>query len=417
MLGLAAAGFAGYRYWPEDGFFNPCLNAELPEYLANHDVVLKAWEGIDPNLCWDGHVHLIGLGSDNSGIQVHPGMRSIWHPVRYTQFKFYLNASCVTDDAHADSEFVERLLAINATMPKGWKTLLMAFDWYHDESGQPVPDKSTYFTPNDYAMSIAARYPEQFEWIASIHPYREDSIEALEQAASLGARAVKWLPPAMGIDPASSKCDRFYEALVNKDLPLISHGGDEKAVHVEDTQHLGNPLRLRRALDHGVRVIVAHSASLGSSVDLDQGQQGQTLPNTELFFRMMNEPRYEHRLYGEISAITQLNRFDPGLIRRLMHPDWQDRLINASDYPLPGVMPLFSVRQIYRHGLVTDEEAQVILAIRRHNPVLFDFVLKRTLRAGSSQFSPSVFHTRHMFDNRSQIGLISESGGGGKQSG
>ena len=42
-----------------------------------------------------------------------------------------------------------------------------------------------------------------------------------------GARAVKWLPSAMGIDPASAKCDRFYEALNRLDLPLIAHAGLE----------------------------------------------------------------------------------------------------------------------------------------------------------------------------------------------
>ena len=34
----------------------------------------------------------------------------------------------------------------------------------------------------------------------SIHPYRPDAVAALEQAKADGARAVKWLPPAMGID-------------------------------------------------------------------------------------------------------------------------------------------------------------------------------------------------------------------------
>ena len=56
--------------------------------------------------------------------------------------------------------------------------------------------------------------PRDFEWVASIHPYRTDALEALEQAKRDGARAVKWLPSAMGIDPASPRCDRFYRASV-----------------------------------------------------------------------------------------------------------------------------------------------------------------------------------------------------------
>jgi len=65
----------------------------------------------------------------------------------------------------------------------------------------------------------------------------------------------------MGIDPASSRCDRFYEALVRTDTPLLTHAGEEAAVDSPAAQELGNPLRLRRALEHGVRVIVAHCAT------------------------------------------------------------------------------------------------------------------------------------------------------------
>ena len=57
----------------------------------------------------------------------------------------------------------------------------------------------------------------------------------------------------------------------------------------------------------------------------------------------MDEPRYEGLLFGDISAMTQLNRIGPALDTVLERDDWHDRLINGSDYPLPGVFPLFSV--------------------------------------------------------------------------
>ena len=71
---------------------------------------------------------------------------------------------------------------------------------------------------------------------------------ALEQAKAEGARAVKWLPSAMGIDPASPLCDDFYRTLARLDLPLISHAGTENAVHGVGRSELGNPLKLRRPL-------------------------------------------------------------------------------------------------------------------------------------------------------------------------
>ena len=126
-------------------------------------------------------------------------------------------------------------------------------------------------------MKLAARlhreYPGDFEWIASVHPYRENAVEALEQANKAGARAVKWLPPAMGMDPGAARCDAFYTALVRLGLPLLVHAGDEKAVHGSGRQDYGNPLLLRRPLEHGVKVIVAHCASLGQGQRPGQGRR------------------------------------------------------------------------------------------------------------------------------------------------
>ena len=54
---------------------------------------------------------------------------------------------------------------------------------------------------------------------------------------------------------------------------LIAHGGLERAVLGREAHDFGNPLRLRRALDAGVRVVVAHCASMGEDRDLDQRRE------------------------------------------------------------------------------------------------------------------------------------------------
>ena len=129
--------------------------------------------------------------------------------------------------------------------------------------------------PNEYARDVAKTHPADFEWAASIHPYRKDALEALEQAKRDGARAVKWLPSAMGIDPASARCERVLSSFCRRiDLPLIAHAGLERAVLGREAHDFGNPLRLRRALDAGVRVVVAHCASMGEDRDLDKGANG-----------------------------------------------------------------------------------------------------------------------------------------------
>ena len=264
----------------------------------------------------------------------------------------------------------------------------------------PPPDaeRTTLHVPDAYARDTARAHPAYFEWAASIHPYRADCVEALERAAQHGARAVKWLPAAMGMDPAAPRCDRFYEALARLGLPLISHAGEERAVLGADAQDLGNPLRLRRALAQGVRVVVAHCGSMGQDRDLDRGANGPLIDSFELFARMMDEPRHAARLFGDISAMTQLNRAGPALARVIERSDWHLRLLNGSDYPLPGVMPIFSVDYLVQIGLLRAETAPVLKEIRVHNPLLFDFVLKRTLRSNGRAFAPGVFETRAFFE-------------------
>src|SRR3954464_9600802 len=196
-----------------------------------------------------------------------------------------------------------------ATGGPGVKLLLLAFERVHDEQGRPNLDQTAFYVPDAYARDVARAHPQYFEWAAWIHPYRADAVEALHTAKADGARAVKWLPAAMGIDPASARCQRFFEAMQKLDLPLITHAGLERAVLGNDLQDGGNPLRLRRALDAGVRVVVAHCASMGEDRDLDRG--GARVDSFELFARLMGEPRYERNLFGDISAMTQRNRAGP----------------------------------------------------------------------------------------------------------
>lgn len=398
LASIGVSALAAWHYWPEDGFTNPCLSAELPDTLADNDLIAAAWEGVHANSFWDCHVHLLGLGDSGGGAWVNPDMRELIHPILRTQYEFFLNAACVDDSQLVDKDYVGRLLTYQAGLATGTRLMLLAFDYAHDTDGQALTDDSHFHVPNSYARDVTRRHPGHFEWIASIHPYRQDAVSALEQAVGDGARAVKWLPPSMNIDPASPRCDPFYEALARLDLPLLSHAGLERAVHVPDAQKLGNPLRLRRALDHGVRVIVAHCASMGDGEDLDAAPGKPRLANFDLFARLMDEPRYEGLLFGDISAMTQLNRIGPALDTVLERDDWHHRLINGSDYPLPGVFPLFSMTTMVDRGYINEGEAKVIRAIRPHNPLLFDFVLKRTLRHAGKSFAPSIFQTRRIFD-------------------
>jgi mannonate dehydratase len=136
---------------------------------------------------------------------------------------------------------------------------------------------------------------------------------------------------------------------------------------------------------------------MGSDTDLDAGPHGPLRPSFELFSRLMGETRHGGRLYGDISAITLRNR-DEAVIRTLLRrDDWHDRLLYGSDYPLPGILPLISPSSLAGAGLLDAAAAPVLERVRGHNPLLFDFMLKRLLRDGTHRFDARVFESARAF--------------------
>jgi len=375
--------------------------------------VRAGWEGLDAQRIWDGHCHLAGNGDSGSGIYLNQNTAQLSHPLEYAQRYVFMNAACASDaPGRVDASYVERLSRSAAELPPGAKLLLLAFDANVSASGEVSWGQTSLYVPDAYAATVARRHAPQFEWAASVHPYRHDSVARLEVAVAQGARALKWLPATMGIDPASSRCDAFYAALARLDLPLITHAGLERALRGADAQAYGNPLHLRRALDHGVRVVVAHCASMGVARDLDRGANGPERDSFELFARLMDEPRAQGRLYGDISAMTQTARAGAALEEVIRREDWHARLLYGSDYPLPGVFPLFSLDHLVRRGFVEASAEPILKRLREYNPLLFSFVLARSLRSGGKRFGKSVFETRDFFLRRGASAAI----GGGAMS-
>lgn len=396
MVGAGALSVTGWSL-AKPAVVNPCRVA-IPAALLDSPWLKKAWAGIDPAQVWDCHVHIAGLGDGGSGIVVGPQLSSAMHPLHYAQRLFYMNAGCAHDaPGKVDQAHAARLLNLCDAMPAGFKVMLFAFESFHDEAGKAHMERTAFYVPDNWAAKLAQDFPERFEWVASIHPYRSDAVDRLKAAIAGGARAVKWLPAAMGMDPASPRCDAFYRVLAENGTPLIVHCGEEKAVKGSDTQAYGNPLRQRRALDAGVRVVVAHCASLGEDIDLDKGEHGPQRSSFDLFLRLNGEARAKGLLYGDISAITQRNR-KPALIRSLLErEDLHERLLHGSDYPLPGILPLTSLPRLVKAGLLPAGAVGDLEILRQHNPLLFDFSLKRLLAWQGHSFSPAVFQTRRLF--------------------
>lgn len=364
---------------------------ELDRKLSDKssDLVKHAFADIDSEKLIDHHVHVAGLGVGGTKTFVNPKMRTWKHPFHRLKFKVYMSSAGVDDETKADPQVIERLARLVGHIQGHGKHRLLAFDKHYRRDGSVNLEKTEFYVPNEYVFAVAQQHPDLFVPNISVNPYRPDALAELEKWSQRGARVVKWLPNAMGIDPSDPQCDPFYRKMKELNLILLSHGGEEKAVEAEEDQKLGNPLLLRRALDHGVKVIVAHCAGLGTNEDLDSKDRKQC-DNFDLFLRLMDEKRYEGLVFGEISAMTQFNRSGKPLQTILKREDLHERLVNGSDYPLPAVNVLIRTRPLVKQGYLTTAEGECLHEIYDYNPLLFDFVLKRHLkRPGTSQKLPA----------------------------
>ncbi|TAJ03411.1 MAG: amidohydrolase, partial [Planctomycetota bacterium] len=362
---------------------------------AGRALAARALAGLDLARVWDVHVHVVGLGAGGSGCRVNPHLRQWWHPLEHVRFDAYRAGAGITELERGDQQYVERLVELQRLANPLGKSVALAFDAHVRADGGEDDARTPFHVPNDYVADLARKHAE-LAFCASIHPYRADALARLERAAEQRCVAVKWLPNAMGIDPSSPRCDAFYRKLAELGIPLLTHTGVEHAVDAADAQELGNPLRLRRPLDAGVRVIAAHCASLGMCRD---DERGATAPaearGLDLFLRLMGEKQYDGRLYGDLSAVTLVNRDGDVLGELLAATELHARLVNGSDYPLIAIDPVVSTWWLARQGYVDPADRDGLEEIFDANPLLFDLVLKRVLRdAQGRRFADACFHTR-----------------------
>jgi len=392
--GAAAGLFTSLAGPARAGMLNPCRSG-IPDTLK--PLVERTFDGLDPKQLWDVHTHLLGTGDSGSGCSVNAQLSQWWHPVEMLRKRFILNAACVPADAPSvDRAYVQRLQALAGDFPEGARWMLFAFDQACDDGGRSDTTHTTFHVPDAYAAHIAADTPQRFAWVASIHPYRPDALQRLDAAIANGAVALKWLPSSMNIDLRDARLRPFYDRLAAARLPVIVHCGEEHAVPGAGRQELGNPLLVRAALAHGVRVVVAHCASLGTALDLDQ-KRPRLAPAFSLFARLMDED-WGDRLLGDVSVVLQANRAADVARTLLTRQDWHPRLLHGSDYPLPGIPAAIRLPALVSAGLLDSADAPALEQLREHNPLLFDLALKRLARWRGMRLSPAVFATRHHFE-------------------
>jgi hypothetical protein len=221
--------------------------------------------------------------------------------------------------AHGDAFVLERISRQLARSRHVGKAIILAMDGVLDESGELDREATEVYVPNEFVARETAKTPNLL-FGASVHPLRRDALQRLSWAKANGAKLVKWIPSVMRFDPADPRLAPFYRKLVELQLPLLTHTGQERSF-TGARDELCDPERLRLPLSLGVTVIAAHIASTGSN----GGER-----DTDRLARMMS--RYPN-LYSEISSLTQVNKL--GYLKEAVtRPAWQGRLLYGSDFPL-----------------------------------------------------------------------------------
>lgn len=201
--------------------------------------------------------------------------------------------------------------------------VVFAHERIYNDSGELLAVGQELHVPNEYAFSICEheKLHGLFLPAMSVHPYRHDALDEIGKWIERGAVALKWLPNSQGMDPRDQRCQKIFDLLAAKHVPLIAHTGGEHTVSIIRPD-LGDPETLRPALDRGVNVIMAHCGTQSGLFDTNW------MPSfCELARRYPN-------CFGDTSAFTT-----PGRSRWMSHflreEGVVEKLIHGSDYPVP----------------------------------------------------------------------------------
>lgn len=268
----------------------------------------------------DGHVHLMGVGDTDSGIYIGPAFRRKWfyHPglvkarLQYVQTFGHCPESM--DDAFAE------LLAHTIRNSCVDRALVIGGDARYGCDGCPDWEGTTVYIPNDYLLSVTARYCDVMVPCVGINPDRPDALAELERCVCRGARVLKIYPPYQGVELMDPRHIPFYRRCAEWGVIIMVHTGYSET-HQTLPFEYADPNRLVLMLEQGCTVVAAHCGTCA-------WYRRQTyLPDFQRLIR-----RYPN-LYGDSA----------GLARRPRAPDFRElledectvsRLLYGSDWPV-----------------------------------------------------------------------------------
>jgi predicted TIM-barrel fold metal-dependent hydrolase len=232
-----------------------------------------------------------------------------------------------------DSTIREHILGAVAGASSVDRVVLLALDAPFGEDGRRLEGHSHLVVSNEYVRALARANPKVLVG-ASVNPNRGPAEGRRELEDCLGgdppAALVKVLPNCQLVEMDDPRHDWFYETLAQRGVPLLCHTGPENTIPVpppaDRHQRLGDPRRLRRALDIGVTVIAAHCAMRVFPFQDDH------LGDLAAMMREAEE-NGRWRLFADVSAMCLICRI--GTVGRVLESIPGERMILGSDYPVP----------------------------------------------------------------------------------
>lgn len=391
----------------------------------------SAFVGIEEGENVDQHIHVIGFGGrvtffegvdgcdqtqfSRYPIYLNPRRLSWYNLPRFIQTKVLMKESGISDALfdeldkdHANDRYIDRLYQLvkhyrpGSNKPGRFYLLAMAATF--TDAGTLDWQRTDLHIPNGFVINLAhclnQKYRAElavdyspFAVVGSVHPADPNALQKVDALRDTEVRYIKWLPNVMHIDPAKNEYAEFYRALIGDEgensIALLTHTGFEHATDTpSEWQQYGNPMGYRNALTLGVEVVMSHSGYKGLSED-----NGVMTPNADLFFKMME--MYPNA-GSDLSAVTFVEAPRGKSLTTLHTPSYSlalqlkrillegerysGRMTYGSDYPLPASAFLNPNKNLQDHGFITRSERKALDEIQRFNPLLYDFVLKRTLR-------------------------------------
>lgn len=262
----------------------------------------------------DMHTHTACVSPDN-GCYINENFKKHW------KYGVYLKALGVSKKELAEKGDViitQKLSQLVSQSKFVAKAVVLALDGYYDQNGNLDRSKTQILVSNKFVLE-QTKLHTNLVYAASVHPLRKDALVELAKAKADGAVLIKWIPCIMGIDPDGDdpRMTAYYKKLVELNLPLLSHAGDEHSF-LESDNKLCDPQKLKRPLDLGVKVIAGHLGTLGK------------YDSETSLARMLKLLKTYPDLKFDISSLVNINKF--AHVKYAL--DYSGRYYYGSDYPL-----------------------------------------------------------------------------------